>query len=238
MNFDKAYERFMEKHIEQSSGLRRERLIKGLGYGEMLFLEGWWEVFGNFDDLYPEFMVKDFQDGYRFLDFAYLRPPYWVDFEIDGYGIHYAKLDRKGFSDDRERQNMLILDDWKVFRFSVDKLREQQRAFQGQLLQIIGRLYGDGAKQILTPKEQNLILQAGIFGSEFTPGQAAVWLGMTERQARKYLHRLVEKNQMVAVSGKKRIRTYKLAYEEKIESFVKDERRERREGREIQMYSG
>jgi len=214
MNFDQAFERFMEKHLNEAQGLRRERLKKGLGYGEMLFLRnGWWEAFGNLDHLYPEFMVSDWQEGVRFLDFAYIRPPYYMDFEIDGYTPHHTKLDRRGFEDERDRQNYLVMDHWRVFRFSVDKLRDRPRDCQRQLRLIMGIFYGDEETAVPTLTRQELMIlhHAGIHGDSFTPGEVSAWLGISGRQARTYLHRLADLGYIEPARGSKRIRAYRLA---------------------------
>lgn len=37
--FDRAFEIFMEKHIDESGALRKERLLNGLGFGKTLLLK-------------------------------------------------------------------------------------------------------------------------------------------------------------------------------------------------------
>jgi len=212
MIFDRAYSIFLEKHLDESSGLRKERLLRGLGFGEHLFLkDGWWPAIGSFDYLHPEFMVRDFREGYRFLDFAYLRPPHMLDIEVDGFTPH--NMDRRQFSDERDRQNFLVMDGWKVFRFSVDKLKERPRESQMQLQQILGILYNEKGilDSLLSPQELILIEHAGRYGDTFTPSQVAEWLGVSVRQARTHLYNLVGKGHIAPSSGTKRIRTYTLS---------------------------
>lgn len=213
MIFDRAFALFMEKHIDESSGLRRQRLLEGLGYGEKLFIKnGWWPAFGNFDYLYPEFMARDYQEGYRFLDHGYLRPPHMLDFESDGRQVHCK--DERQFSDDRDRQNFLVLDGWKVFRFSVRKLEERPKECQMNLQQIIGRLYSSEYTSgvLLSPQEQRILEYAGRYGDDFTPLQMAEWMGLSSKQVRTYLHRLTEKGHFLPVSGSERVRKYRIFY--------------------------
>jgi len=214
MNFEQAYEQFMEKHISEATGFRKERLLSGLGYGEKLFVkDGWWEAIGNFDYLYPEYMVRDFVDGFRFLDFAYVRYPYFIVFEVDGFGPHLKDMTPDEFTDERDRQNSLVMDGWIVYRFTVKKLRERPRDCQRQLQQIMGIYYGEeGLSARLTPQEQTLIHRAGIHGDVFTPTDVADWLDISTRQARTHLHRLVDKKHIASVSGEERIRSYTLTY--------------------------
>ena len=52
---------------------RRELLEKGLGHGTIEFLRCiWFPAIGNFNHLYPEWEVRDFNNGYRYLDLAYM----------------------------------------------------------------------------------------------------------------------------------------------------------------------
>lgn len=213
MSFERAYAQFLEKHLDEARGMRRERLFKGLGYGEKLFAKNaWWPAIGSFDHLYPEFMVRDVKRGYRLIDFVYLRPPHRIAFEADGYHPH--QLDRYAFDDDRERQNMLVLDGWKVFRYTIDQLKDRPKEVQRQLQQIMGTFYGkQGMEQaLLTPKELSLLQFAGSRGDAFTPQEAAEWLGLTVRQTLAYLHRLVDKGHLIPASGEKRIRSYMISY--------------------------
>ncbi|RUS45505.1 hypothetical protein [Cohnella sp. AR92] len=44
----------------------------------------WHPAIGHFKNLHPEYEVTDFLDGKRYIDLAYIRPPYRIAFEIDG----------------------------------------------------------------------------------------------------------------------------------------------------------
>jgi hypothetical protein len=155
MSFQILYDAFLQEHLNLAAGERKRRLRQGLGYAEKLFLEQiWFIAIGHFKDLHPEYEVKDFKDGSRFLDFAYLRKPYRICIEIDGFGPHYRDLNRWGFIDQTFRQNDLIVDRWLVFRFPVDAMKEQPRRCQQYLQQIMGSLYKDSLKTIdLSPRK-------------------------------------------------------------------------------------
>ncbi|MDQ0058529.1 hypothetical protein J2T14_000690 [Paenibacillus harenae] len=46
---------------------------KGLGYGTVEFLRSvWFPAVGNYDRLLPEWESRDFGNGYRYLDLAYM----------------------------------------------------------------------------------------------------------------------------------------------------------------------
>lgn len=150
MDFDTAYEAFMSKHRRLRKGRRLKRLIEGHGYLEKLILRNiWWPAIGHFDDLHPEYEVSDFRDGTRFLDFAWLPGPIKLDVEGDGRESHGTKASKEDFSDDRNRQNHLVIDDWKVLRFSHDSVKEQPRMCQQILQQFMGRYFGSLSKTTL-----------------------------------------------------------------------------------------
>jgi very-short-patch-repair endonuclease len=138
--FEIAYQNWLEYHVRVSGGDRKRRLAKGLGYAEKLFLSRiWWPSFMNLQNLHPEFEVRDFKDGIRYLDFAYLMNDVRVCFEIDAYGTHLSNVDRWQFADHLIRQNHLIIDGWKVLRFSVDDLKDRSRQCQQVIQQAFGK---------------------------------------------------------------------------------------------------
>jgi hypothetical protein len=58
---------------EEKHRRRREILEKGLGHGTIEFLRKvWFPAVGTFDDLHPEWEVRDFNGSYRYLDLAYM----------------------------------------------------------------------------------------------------------------------------------------------------------------------
>ncbi|WP_342779106.1 hypothetical protein [Paenibacillus hemerocallicola] len=119
MGFESDYESFMRNHAHERDGERLRRLMDGHGHAERTFLERvWWPSVGSFDWLHPEYEVSDFKDGYRYLDFAYIRFPYRIGIEIDGYGPHLRDVSRTHFADQLMRQNHLVIDGWRVIRFS------------------------------------------------------------------------------------------------------------------------
>lgn len=113
--YENAYETFIRCHKLGRAGESLRRLEEGHGYAEKLFLEQvWWPAIGHFDDLIPEYQVTDYKGGSRFLDFAWMRSPYRICIEIDGYGPHLKDSSRWQYADQLQRQNDLVLDDWIV----------------------------------------------------------------------------------------------------------------------------
>ncbi|GAB2695336.1 DNA-binding response regulator [Paenibacillus thermoaerophilus] len=204
------YEEWLARHLEMRSGERRRRLMEGHSHAERMFAQQvWWPVLRSFDDLHPEYEVKDYKDGSRYLDFAFLRPPYDVAIEIDGYGPHARDMSRRQFSDQLSRQNQLILDDWKVLRFSYDDIAERPRQCQQVIQQMLGKWYGVGSSA-LPLREREVIRRARRLNRPFAVAEVCQWLGVEQQTARKILKELLANGYVSADPELKRIRRYRL----------------------------
>ncbi|RIE02013.1 hypothetical protein [Cohnella faecalis] len=140
--FETAHTNWMEKQRKSARGERRRRLSlpKGGNYAELQFLARiWWPAFGQFDNLHPEYEVRDFKDGYRYLDFALLLGGLHICIEIDPYGTHKRDIDRWKYNDNLIRHDHLVLDDWRILRFSLDHIQRHPRLCQQLLQQAIGK---------------------------------------------------------------------------------------------------
>ncbi|SCW78642.1 hypothetical protein SAMN04487970_104725 [Paenibacillus tianmuensis] len=179
---------------------------------EKLFLqEVWWPAVGHFEHLHPEFEVHDFKDGTRYLDFAYLRPPFKVCFEIDGYGPHSRDASRWQFADRLVRQNHLVIDDWKVIRFAYDDIKEKPRRCQQMIQQLMGRWFGDENVPVaLTLKEKEIVRLLVHKQRRVTPAEVSQHLGVSVRYARELLQSLLKRQVLVPASGTLRVRAYLL----------------------------
>lgn len=187
MSFTQEYEAFVRVHEKSRTGERLRRLQEGHGHAEKLFLQQvWWPIIGHFRQLHPEYEVKDYQDGTRFIDFAYIRFPYRIGIEIDGYGPYVRDIDRTRFGDNLMRQNQLTLDGWKVFRFSYDDITQKQRRCQQMILHITGRWYSDQTHPIsLTHREEEIARLAANTIDPLKPQVVADHLGIRVEHARK-----------------------------------------------------
>lgn len=213
MGFEKDYAQWMERHLTSRSGERLRRLREGHKYGEKLFLsQAWYPAIGNFDDLHPEYEVFDYQDGNRYLDHAFIRYPYKIDWETDAYGTHWSKISRKQYDDGLERQNQIVLDGWKVFRFSVDQLNEQPRKCQQFIQQVMGRLYSGSMKPALqlSLKEREIVRMAVRLNRPTKATDVCNLLGIGRKQASGLLKSLAFHAVLAPASGSERVRTYRL----------------------------
>ncbi|WP_281884704.1 DNA-binding response regulator [Paenibacillus sp. YYML68] len=208
-----VYEAFMKEQVLKATGDRKRRLADGLGHAERLFLEQvWWPAVGHFDYLHAEYEVRDFKDGRRYVDFAYLRPPYKVCIELDGYGPHCREITRAQFADQLIRQNHLVLDQWIVFRFAYDEIKEKPRQCQQTILQLMGNWYGD-FKHVecdINYKEREVLRFAAQKLGVVSPVELSKHMGVSTRVVRELLHALCKKELLVPLSGVSRIRSYGL----------------------------
>ncbi|KRE32557.1 hypothetical protein [Paenibacillus sp. Soil522] len=216
---ERAYREWILKHTElrEPTSERRRRLVERDDHSEQLFaIDIWWQVLGSFEYLHPEYEVNDYRDGSRFLDFTYIRPPFRISIEIDGFGTHQKNASRRKFSDDRFRQNQLVLDDWIVVRFSYDDLRERPRQCQQFIQQLLGKFYGLGRTdalylQLSSPARELLRwAQRRVNGAAFSPKDARKLLWVSAPTARKNLSRLLHLKLIEQASGGQRIRSYRL----------------------------
>jgi hypothetical protein len=216
--FEQAHRLFIQRHVRESSRERRKRMMEGgHGFAEKKFLSDiWWPAFGHLDNLYPEYEIRDFRDGYRFIDFALLLGPQKVCIEIDGYGSHYRDMNRWQFADQLMRQNHLMLDGWRVLRFAFDDIADKPRQCQQMLLQLHGKLLLSGEEVVrekLSIVEQELLkyalrsadlsVTATMVAGEFDIRRKYAWI---------LLKRLMQKGVLEpAREGAARVRTYRVS---------------------------
>jgi len=215
MGFEEEYRIFLEGHVKSQIGERQRRLMTGDFHAEKLFLENvWWPLFHNFQYLHPEYEIRDFKDGQRYLDFAYLRPMIKLCFEMDGYGPHLKQITRWQFNDQLERQNHLVLDGWTVIRFSYDQIKEHPRQCQQMTEQIIAKLSGHGFGFLeLSIMEREVVRFALSRGDTFSPREIGQLLGLSFKTVKKLLTGMVEKKVIKPTQGKQRIHFYQLTGE-------------------------
>lgn len=175
----------------------------------------WWPAFRNFDNLHPEYEVDDFKDGHRYLDLAFISGNIMLDLEVDGYGTHQQKMSRSEFSDHLMRQNHLILDRWKVIRFSYDDLNERPRMCQQILQQFMGRWVNDKRNEevsSLTAEERDILRLALRHRGIVYPLDVSKQLLISDKKARRLLHGLMDKSLLEPAGlGTRRINFYRLS---------------------------
>ncbi|MGO4499676.1 hypothetical protein AB4114_27685 [Paenibacillus sp. 2RAB27] len=195
-----AYETWIELQIKSSTGDRRLRLQKGLSFSLKKFIiHVLWPAVGSFEGWFAEYEVMDYKDGYRYLDLAKPSTGIKVCIEVDDKGTHGHNADSYKFSDDRFRQNDLIIDDWKVLRFSLHSILEQPRRCQQQLMHALAKwgIESNIAQTDFSPTELAIFKFIENKTKAYSPISIAQAVGIHRNTAVKYLKSLVEKGKVI-----------------------------------------
>jgi hypothetical protein len=194
--FDKRYKDWLDIHLTTRKGESKRKLISGHGYAEKEFLRHiWWPTLGHFEYLHPEYEVMDFFDGKRYLDFAYIRSGVYIAIEVDPYGTHHDKLDRRQYSNQWVRHMHLLNDSWLIVRISLDDVKERPRLWQQLLQQMIGRLFADNASASyeLSSRERDILRMAFRLDRPIKLADVQLLLQCGYDTARKQIHLLEKK---------------------------------------------
>ncbi|WP_256759977.1 DNA-binding response regulator [Cohnella sp. WQ 127256] len=211
--FEDKYEMWMHKQRKLRQGESLRKLNEDHGHNGKLFIqEIGWPAVGNLDCLQAEYEIPNTRNSSYYLDFAYIRAPYLINWEVDDFSSHAKNITRRGFDYDRDRQNQLVHDEWRVYRFTLDAIKERPLQCRQFILQILGKLYGGILQdtQPLTLKQREIMRLAIRLQRPFTPLDVCVQLGIQGQHARKLLHELVGMQFLAAESGSIRIRKFSL----------------------------
>ncbi|MFD2044221.1 transcriptional regulator [Ornithinibacillus salinisoli] len=213
LRFEQTYNDWIEKHIsEEKNHRRREILEKGLGHGTIEFLRSiWFPTVGNFNHLYPEWEVRDFNNGYRYLDLAYRPGDAKGCIEIQGYGPHARDIDVRRFKDLCWRHSLLALDGWTLLPIAYLSIKDEHKKCQQLVLAFIGKfISNESSFPQLSWVEAEVVRYARRQLRPITPLEIASHLKISDRHARRILHTLVDLQILTVASGNKRVRTYRL----------------------------
>lgn len=210
--FDRQYELWIHTNILNEKNPRRlEILNKGLGHGTVEFLRSvWFPAIGHFNDLHPEWEVRDFSNGYRYLDLAYMPGDARGGIEIQGYGPHARDLDVRRFKDLCRRHCLLALDGWTFLPIAYPSIVEESKQCQQLILSFVGRFVATDVPASLSWLEAEAVRFARRLLRPITPLELAAHLRISDRHTRRILHKLVELRILDIASGEQRVRTYKL----------------------------
>ncbi len=129
---------------------------------EDLFAELFTQVFGieKIPLLTPEFPFEDIYGGSRFVDFALRTLDERVAFEIDGLIWHVPDGERIGkYEDDLLKQNSLVHQGWRVFRWTDRQIADEPEQIKEQLVLFLERIPGLLAFDEFLPKQHGVVLE-------------------------------------------------------------------------------
>ena len=129
---------------------------------EDLFAELFVQVFGveNARLLAPQFPIEDIYGGSRYIDFALRTLDERVAFEIDGVTWHVPDPERIGlYEDDLLRQNSLIHQGWRVFRWTDRQISQDPEQVKEQLALFLERIPGLLSFDDFLPRQSGDVLE-------------------------------------------------------------------------------
>ncbi|WP_027087167.1 hypothetical protein [Cohnella panacarvi] len=214
--FEQAYSAWLNRHIAEARGERLRRLLKKHGYGEKLLVQqAWWPAVGHFDDLYPEYEFIDSRGNYYYFDFGFVRLPRPTVIESDSFSYHARDVDRDKFARSLDRQNEIVLADWNILRFSIDKLKEDPVSCQNIIGKMMVNWYGGESSIMreLNVYQREIVRLATRSNAPITFEEACHLLGKGPKQTRAQLYSLMEQGILESVSGKERIHRYRLKFD-------------------------
>jgi len=190
--FEREWNCWIEKHRSESSPERLRRLGESM-HLEKKFVENiWWPAFRTLEHLYPEYEVKDYNDGRRFIDLAYKPERIRIGFEADGFFAHIKNIDRWEYADNQLRDMHLIADGWTIVHLSYDIIMYRPRQAQQLVRQIVWSREGRPVASNLSPAEREAV-RYGRNGGPVSPAALAAHLGICSKTARKLLRQLAMK---------------------------------------------
>ena len=108
---------------------------------EELFVQLFCEAFGpeNTENLQVQYPCVDIYGRHRYIDFALESPESKIAIEIDGETYHNpSKVSENKYADDLLKQNSLIYDNWKVYRWIYSQLEKQPEKVKDELITFLG----------------------------------------------------------------------------------------------------
>jgi superfamily II DNA or RNA helicase len=117
--------------------------------------------------LTPQFPVEDIDGGSRFVDFALRTAEERVAFEIDGVVWHAPEaIPVEKFEDDLLRQNSLIHQGWRVFRWTDRQISQEPEMVKEQLALFLERIPGLLSFDDFLPKQRGETLELRLHQEE------------------------------------------------------------------------
>ena len=108
---------------------------------EELFVQLFCEAFGHekTENLQVQYPCVDIYGRHRYIDFALESPESKIAIEIDGETYHNpSKVSENKYADDLLKQNSLIYDNWKVYRWIYSQLEKQPEKVKDELITFLG----------------------------------------------------------------------------------------------------
>lgn len=144
----------MENEIRYTSGLA--------SVAEDLFVEVFCDAFGPEKTQYlsVQHPVVDIYGNRRFIDFALESEDLRIAIEIDGDRDHDPqRISTNKYYDDLLRQNSLIFNNWKVYRWAFNQLKKQREKVKDELITFVGEMPEFRMLDYYLPRQKGKVIE-------------------------------------------------------------------------------
>lgn len=221
MGFTEEYNKWLDYHLRRRSGERRSRLERGHGHGEKVFLERvWWEIFGNFDDLHPEYEVLDWRGKPYFIDFVWKPGRCKFALEVKGYGSHVQDTDRIRYRRELDREVYLQILGFRVVSIPYDDLEADPKLSINLLKSLLSPYMAAIVRDSkYTRLEYEVLVLAARSNEPLRPIDLVKELGVNRRTAVRCLQSLCSKGKFKPILSGKETKVVRYEY---VRSFTDD----------------
>lgn len=139
----------------------KEEKIKLASGAEDKFVELFSEVFGpeKTSNLLIQYGINDIYGKSRYIDFAVLTEKEKIAIEIDGEGVHEpGKVSHEKYYDDLLKQNSIIFQDWKLYRWTDGQLKRFPDLVKDQMMTFLGDAIEESIEDYL-PQPKGAVLE-------------------------------------------------------------------------------
>lgn len=144
----------MEKNIIETGKLH--------SIAEDLFIELFCDVFGpeKSQFIFVQYPFVDIYGNNRYIDFALESEDSKIAIEIDGETYHNPnKVSSNKYYDDLLKQNSLIYNNWKVYRWAYNQLKNQPEKFKDEIVTFLGDLPEFKSMDDYLPKQKGKVIE-------------------------------------------------------------------------------
>ena len=106
------------------------------------FIDLFCETFGaeKGEYVYLQYPIVDIYGNHRFIDFALNLPDGRVAIEVDGNTWHQpGKVSEQKYHDDLLKQNSIVYDGWKIYRWTSSQLEKSPDRVKDELVTFLGQ---------------------------------------------------------------------------------------------------
>lgn len=131
-------------------------------FAEDLFVELFCDTFGpeKSQYLFIQYPFTDIYGNMRFIDFALESQDLRIAIEIDGETYHNpSKVSSNKYYDDLTKQNSLIYNNWKVYRWVYKQLKNQPEKVKDELRTFVGEMPMFRMLEDYIPKQKGKIVE-------------------------------------------------------------------------------